>query len=37
MQENAEIMKSTDDPEMKSLAMEDNIALSTNATSWKKP
>ncbi|MBP9751953.1 MAG: peptide chain release factor 1 [Candidatus Moranbacteria bacterium] len=28
MQENAEIMKTTGDPEMKNLAMEDNIALS---------
>ncbi len=36
MQENAEIMKSTDDPEMKSLAMEDNIALSTKRDELEK-
>lgn len=36
MQENAEIMKSTDDPEMKSLAMEDNIALSAKRDELEK-
>jgi peptide chain release factor 1 len=36
MKENAEIMKSTDDPEMKSLAMEDNIALSAKRDELEK-
>jgi len=36
MQENAEIMKTTNDPEMKSLAMEDNIALSVKRDELEK-
>ncbi len=36
MQENAEIMKTTDDPGMKDLAMEDNIALSVKRDALEK-
>jgi peptide chain release factor 1 len=36
MQENAEIMKTTEDPEMKNLAMEDNIALSAKRDALEK-
>lgn len=36
MRENAELMKETDDPELKSLAMEENIALSAKRDGLEK-
>jgi peptide chain release factor 1 len=36
MRENAEIMKTTDDPEMKNLAMEDNVGLAAKRDALEK-